>query len=962
MQLLSVLYENFASQKGAVNVVSAGIAALRRGGTYVFPEHDSTHVLDARDFIENRASYSKQVLSTHLPVLKNVQEIAFQYPYDPLFDTLAGIEDSLLPGERFPRTTRQLARLTRYTKGGNSLLVLELESNQASELTFDVTDYVPEFSGITDITTADYKTSFFTMGRQLGRISRVWAETEADRTRPKNPAMLVSLGDVLSPRMSPDIIDHCGSTAHALGYTAMVPVASELSLGPDTLQEMATRYGLPLLAANLFRRNTVVNDFTARPFPRFILQERDGLTVAFIGVVDPSELDTLPTSAREAWRFEDMGIAIGRVIDELRTYLHRRPDLTIVLAASHDPSALTRIEGVDMVIGPPVNSNIDPMRRVTEVAETPSDLEVAYGSGALIVTQPPWRAVTRLTTEMIRPIGARRARPVRIVEERTPVLEDGPWDPVIEKAFRIAEERSLIANAKILIPGARSVVDGHSEYDPLIWGDHILHRRGYRRVTRNQPPRYTDPLWMRLVTNMMSTEMHADIALAYNVPREWDILGPISKDTVSSWLRTGDSVTVLTLTGLELAPIVQRLARQTKAEDWPASQVLFAAGIDPVGGIVRGRALDPREPYRVAVTESVLTSREFADVFASKKLPPQAERPLLRNMVIDALERHVEDDDGAVHYVQEELKNKTQMVVARWKLFVNQLSLSASSYTNSGNIRRFQDSKESRVTNQASTQYTVTSNTSAVYDSSDIAWENNLSFTYARLIARNDTNDNGIPDQRISQETADDVVLTTELRVNRWQFTPKNDPLRIVPFVDGVYDTEFTPTPGNPRQKLGRAIAGLVAFPGPKLRELRLGFMVQEDFSAHDTARLQGITGSGNYGTNFGLDAGHKIIAPIYQTMRLESSLSMRYQFADKHELSSDLGFYAWEQTRLLWPFFQQRLSLFVSADIVLVRGKTDHVNVAATGADPIYVSNKQFGGSWILSVGLDFTGVFRLQ
>ena len=960
VQLLAVLYENFASQKKALHVLSAGISALRRGGTYVLPERDSTHVLDTRDFIVNRALYTKEVLATRLPVLRNVQELAFQYPYDPLFDTLSGIEDSLSPGERFPITTREYGRLTRYTRQNRSILVLELESREPSELTSDVTDFVPEFSGITDITTADYKTNFYTLGRQIGRISRVWADTEADRARPMNPAMLVSMGDVLGPRMPPELIEHCGSTARALGFTAMVPIGSELGLGPDKLHELASRYGLPLLASNLFRHDTVVDDYTSRPFPRFILQERDGLTIAFIGVVDPSELESLPTSVREQWRLEDMGIAVGRVIEELRAYLRRRPDLTILLASSRDPSALTRIEGVDIVIGPPVNSNIDPMRRVTEVAETPSPLEVAYGSGALIMSQPPWRAVTRITTDLTRAFGARRARPVRITEERTPVLEEGPWDPEIEKSFRVAEERTLIANSHILMPGSRFVVEGNQELEPLVWGDRILYRRSYRRFSRTQPPRYTDPLWMRLVTNTMVREMKSDIALSYNVPREWDIYGQISRDTVNSWLRTGDSVTVLTLTGLELTPIVKRLARQAKADDWPAAQVLFSAGLDPVSSIIRGRALDVREQYRVAVAESVMTSREFADVFATKTLPPPDERPLLRSLVIDALERHVEGEQGAVGFVQEQLRDKTQMVVARWKLVLNQLSLSASSYTNSTNIRRFQDTKESRVTNQASSQWSIAANVSTVYDSSSIAWENNLRLVYAKMIARNDTTGNGIPNETISQETADDIVLTTEVRINQWQFMLRNDSMRVVPFIDGVYDTEFTPTPGNPRQKLGRAILGFVAFPGPRWREVRLGFMIQEDFSAQETARRVGLDPHRNYGTNYGIAAGYRVIAPIYQTMRLESSLDLRYQFADQAELPSDLSVYAWEQARLLWPFFQQRLSMFVAADIVVVRGKSNHVNVGTMDA-PVYVSNRQFGGSWILSVGLDFSGIFRL-
>ena len=946
VQLLSVLYENFANRPGSVNVTSAGFPALRRGPIYIFPKNDSTQVMDARRFIGDPKTFEKELLVERLPVLVNVQELAFQYPYDSLFDTLAGIEEVLAPGERFPITTRRYGRLTRYRNSDTSMLVLELEANERGELSTEIGDYVPEFAGITQVTTADFKTTFYTLGRRLGRISRVWAESEPDRTRVKNPAMLLSMGDVLGTRMTPEILEHCGETAKKLGYTAMVPVASELGLGAEQLYALANQYGLPYIAANLFRRETTVNDFTARPFPRFILQERDGLTVAFIGVVDPAELDTLPTTVRGTWRFEDMSIAVGRVVDELRTYLHRRPDLTVLLVAARDPAPLTRIEGIDIVIGPPVNSNIDPMRRVTEVPDAPSELEVTYGSGALITSQPPWRAVTRITTDLIRHPGRRRARPVRIVEEREPVLEDGPTDPEIERSFRIAEERSLIADATILVPEARLMVEGHPELTSLVWGDHILHRRGYRRAPRSQPARYSDPLWMRLVTNIINRETRADIAVSYNVPMEWDVLGPISRETVGSWLRTGDAVQVVTMTGLELNPVVQRLARQAKAEDWPASQVLFVSGMDPVTGVIRGRAMDPREPYRVAVTESVLTGRELADAFANKRI--ESGKPLLRSMVLDALEREKQGPSGAVNYVDIMLEDTTSKVVPRWKLFVNQLSLSASSYNNSGNIRRFKDTRESRVTQQANTQYGIRANIAAVYDSAPFAWENKIRLEYAKLIARNDTDDNGVPDQRISQETADDIVLSSELRLNALQFGTLGEVLRVVPFVQAAYDTEFTrATDNDKRQKLGRAITGLVVFPGPRLREVRAGFLVQEDFSTLSP-----------YDLNYGVGAGYTLVMPIYQLLRLESTLDLRYLFPDHHDLSSDIGFYALDVTRVLWPFWQQKLSFFVSADIVVVRGKSDEVLLA----DGSTISNREFGGSWILSIGLDFSGVFAAR
>ncbi|HSI03783.1 MAG TPA: hypothetical protein VLC93_04880 [Myxococcota bacterium] len=943
VQLLSVLYENFASHPGSVNVTSAGFPALRRGPIYVFPERDSTQVMDARRFVADPLVYEREVLAERLPVLVNVQEVAFQYPYDSLFDTLAGIEEALAPGERFPLTTRRYGRLTRYRGSDTSILVLELETNERAKLSNEVIDYVPEFAGITQVTTADFKTTFYSLGRRLGRISRVWAETEPDRTRVKNPAMLVSMGDVLGTRMAPEILEHCGTTAKNLGYTAMVPVASELGLGPDHLYALANKFGLPYLASNLFRRETTVNDFTARPFPRFILQERDGLTIAFIGVVDPAELDTLPTSVRKTWRFEDMSIAIGRVVDELRTYLHRRPDLTVVLAASRDPAPLTRIEGVDLVIGPPVNSNIDPLRRVTDVPESPSELEVTYGSGALVTLQPPWRAVTRISTDLVRHKGRRRARPVRIVEERQPVLEDGPADPEIERTFRVAEERSLIKDAAILVPEARLMVEGKPELASLVWGDHILHRRGYRRAPRSQPARYSDPLWMRMVTNIINRETRSDIAISYNVPREWDIVGPISRETVGSWLRTGDSVQVVTLTGLELQPVVQRLARQLKAEDWPASQVLFVSGLDPLTGLVRGRALDPREPYRVAVSESVLTGRELADVFANKQA--DTGRTLLRSMVLDAFEREKQGPSGAIDYVEAMLEDESTKMVPRWKLMVNQLSLSASSYSNSDNIRRFKDTRESRVTQSANTQYGIRANVAAVYDSAPFAWETRLRLDYAKLIARNDTNDNGVPDQRISQETLDDVVLSSELRLNALQFGTIGDVLRVVPFVQAAYDTEFTrATENDQRQKLGRGIVGLVFFPGPRIREVRAGLLVQEDFSQPSP-----------YDLNWGVAAGYTVVVPLYQQLRLESTLDLRYLFPDQNDLPSDIGFYALDVTRVLWPFWQQKLSFFVSADIVVVRGKSDDVLLA----DGTTISNRQFGGSWILSVGLDFSGVF---
>src|SRR5262249_31648256 len=157
-------------------------------------------------------------------------------------------------------------------------------------------------------------------------------------------------------------------------------------------------------------------------------------------------------------------------------------------------------------------------------------------------------------------------------------------------------------------------------------------------------------------------------------------------------------------------------------------------------------------------------------------------------------------------------------------------------------------------------------------------------------------------------ETLDDIVVSSELRLNALQFGAVGDVLRVVPFVQAAYDTEFTrATDNDRRQKLGRGVAGLVFFPGPRLREGRAGFLVQEDFSAPSP-----------YDLNYGLAAGYTLVMPLYQLLRLESTLDLRYLFADQNDLASDIGFYALDVTRVLWPFWQQKLSFFVSADIVV--------------------------------------------
>src|SRR5208283_339258 len=100
-----------------------------------------------------------------------------------------------------------------------------------------------------------------------------------------------------------------------------------------------------------------------------------------------------------------------------------------------------------------------------------------------------------------------------------------------------------------------------------IWGDHVLHRRSFRSYPRYYPARYSDPLWMRLVTNAVRRRMDAEVAVSRNLPRTSDMIGPVPRALLRSWLQNNDAVAVVSLRGDELL----RLGQFVKLQDTPGA-------------------------------------------------------------------------------------------------------------------------------------------------------------------------------------------------------------------------------------------------------------------------------------------------------------------------------------------------------------------------------------------------------
>ena len=192
------------------------------------------------------------------------------------------------------------------------------------------------------------------------------------------------------------------------------------------------------------------------------------------------------------------------------------------------------------------------------------------------------------------------------------------------------------------------------------------------------------------------------------------------------------------------------------------------------------------------------------------------------------------------------------------------------------------------------------------------------------------------------QEQRDDVVASTELRVNKVKVGIADDDFQVIPFVQAAFDTEVTATqdPGDPTKTLPhqlvlRESAGLVAYPGPMVRELRLGGLVQQDFSE-----------AGGVHNDFGVVAAYKIRVPLVWQLLYDSELDLRYLVPDADDRPSDLALRVQSTHKIVLPL-SQSIAFFVFVDAFVVTGKT--------------AANSDLGWNGIVGAGMQFVDMWKL-
>ncbi|HEY4223675.1 MAG TPA: hypothetical protein VGO62_20100, partial [Myxococcota bacterium] len=763
------------------------------------------------------------------------------------------------------------------------MLALELDRDgvagaeppEVRPLNTDVLAYDRRFAVLGDIKPKDDgEVHYYAISRAAGsavRIKKLLDDWRA--TLPADRTLLLHAGDIAPTDATDDAArGMCADTLRGEHVDGAVPRDTDLALGPAALTAFAARAGVPFLAANLRDQSG------ARPLPRYRIIEEGGATIAVIGLVGSKRLASLATAVRAQWRVDPPAIALDDTVTAIHDQLRRWPDLTFLLSSAEDEPDLdlARFGKIDVVVT---------ARGITDLVEHVEDVKIKdrehfRGQVPALVAAMPGYTLSHIEARLGAPLADGRRALTEVVQQNKAVLDGDAQDFAFKKTFRAVEERAIARDAEVILPDPDPFIRAHPELASLVWGDRVLYERQWTKIDPTWSPFVTDPLWMQLVTNAIKSELHTEVALAVNLKRSDDLLGALGRFVFEDWLSSPDAVLRAKLTGSELMQIAARIAKQDVDGAVAPRDFLFAAGLDAKRMRIGGRAINPDETYLVAYTESVAQLPELESLLRDRESAVDDKPPQLHDVVFRVLDAHKNSPALFDFFLDHH-----DVIVDRTTAGFDDLALSGSALLNSDNAPTYAGARETRVSTPNLYQLGVHANAFFLYDGSWIANE-------WRLLAYLDGVYINIPHLNIPpQETRDDLVLSSELRINKLKIGIGTDDFQAIPFVQIAADSELTPTPlaatdptlplvYHPHQALLREEAGLVAYPGPIIRELRVGLVVQHDLSEvlDPKPALHEATGLHN---DAGIVLGYKLAIPLFWRLRYDTTLDLRYFVPD---------------------------------------------------------------------------------
>ena len=412
------------------------------------------------------------------------------------------------------------------------------------------------------------------------------------------------------------------------------------------------------------------------------------------------------------------------------------------------------------------------------------------------------------------------------------------------------------------------------------------------------PGRLDADRWQQLAANLLRERFSAELAVIPRPPFPWPPTGPLTRLQAVADLNVPDLVEVVFLTAAQ----VEALARS------PALGDVATSGLEPTGPLVLGRPIDARERYRVVTTDTLRQTPTFATILAGTA---DATGEGLRDAVIAELEAR-----RTLPRTEIEALTEPQGAVkeTRWVLDLQGLQVGVGRYSNFGETSA--SYRETRAISPDSESLAWSGGLVLRRDSRSVDWVNTARVDFAELDVAGDP----------PLETADRARASSELQVHALGFAAG------VPYVNGAYDTEFTPTEGNRRKKQAEGALGLL-WTSQLVTEVRLAAVVGHDFAAETNEPDVGALGALTLRAPLG---------PLVWWLESEG----RYYLPELGEEDAGaLGVLLKGRTGLDVPIVGG-LSLSLHADVFAFRGRNPAL--------------RRFGSSVVNGVSLKFDQVFK--
>ncbi len=710
--------------------------------------------------------------------------------------------------------------------------------------------------------------------------------------------------------------------SQTLNYTALNIGRNELQGGLDNLLAEQARYQLPLISASLKQDGHYL-------FSPYRLIEQNGKRLLVIGVADADALKILQLNGTlpQSLTILEPEQALEQALQNWRkSPLNQRSEsVQIVLLTHLDTQKIQELKAYNQHLDLILTPTQSPPQSLSESLV----LRGNQGPHVFIPQTSPY-AVNRLRF-------TQSESQSRWDSDMFPIFFGLPPERQFLEPILKVRQQAYRDALEILIPNLEAQI----RRDPDLLNLFINSRSiqaiarslggGYQALSREElltlyPPYMTAEMFANLEMNGLLESFDAEVVLfKRDYSTEFNVPGALPRLLVYEGLKMPDTLQLYTIDGESLKKLLEI----------PDANLLFG-GVNAAKTQVWGRDIGShRQIYRVLIPSSIAQM-------------PAVQRQLTQANLIKTRHPFREEHQGAVYLrevllgVLQNLKQQPPEHTAAYlkplwhqkrtlfTIHLDKLQFNLSGY-NALNNQSYAEVRETRVTSPSSFTFGGISQLGFALDNQGLGWDNRLLAKYEGL---------SVIDQALAadakerfSENQDDLVFSTELQLRLFEFPLGETRISLVPFLEGLYDTEFTATLNpetklnNPLQSELRGVLGLSIPSGPRLKTFKTGLALRRDLNVPN-----------NLEAGFDLKFVHE--QPINTSLKWKNDLDFRYFFPTPNDNASSLGLIA-QWVSSLDVSLTQNLSLRFYADSYLFQGKL--------------ASNREVGASVILGVGLGY-------